>query len=243
MMKRRVLIIANPGDEQDKKHFCKGVAKDIDEYMRFFCSCKGGAWYEDEITVCDREGYDTVKNCVQYLDKMDYSMIIFSGHGYANEFKETVLELSPYGDECKAKELVAARRTVILDCCRKVWRPSRLQKRAATDALFESAESVSVARARRMYEEEIEKSDVSPVVLYSCNIDECSQDDSSRGGVYSWHLLNEAVRWDGVEPLDVVQAHEKAAENMDQDRLQQHPQICKCKWMYAHYYPFALGVW
>lgn len=42
-MKRKMLIIANPG-ERDAENYCEGVNQDVTRYHRFFTSIQGGAW-------------------------------------------------------------------------------------------------------------------------------------------------------------------------------------------------------
>lgn len=242
-MKRGILIILNPGDYRDKEHYCAGVYKDKDNYIDFFKSNKGGAWEEDEMVVRDMPDYHTVRKDIMNLDRLDYSMIIFSGHGYTDVRGYTMLELNTVGDECCADELQNSRRTVILDCCRKIYYPHLFEKRATLDeALFEEDMGITHEMARAMYESEIEKSVKAALVLYSCDLNECSHDDSTRGGVYSYELLNKGRKWNGPGTLSIVRAHEQVAQNQKWIRMKQHPQICKPRLTTGHYYPFSLNV-
>ncbi|BAL83429.1 hypothetical protein SELR_17210 [Selenomonas ruminantium subsp. lactilytica TAM6421] len=242
-MKRKILILLNPGDCNDKEHYCAGVYKDRDNYINFFKSNKGGAWEDDEIIVRDRVNYCTVKSDLQLLDKMDYSMVIFSGHGYTDVNRKTVLELSPQ-DECYAEVLIHPKRTVILDCCRKIYYPETLERKATLDSLLltENMSLVTHYEARMIYEREIARSDKSPIILYSCDLDECSNDISSRGGLYSRSLIEVGCQWNGPGTLSVVNAHYKAIDAFNQERYEQHPQISKPRLLHSSYYPFALDL-
>jgi hypothetical protein len=48
-MKRKALIIANPGEPGED--YCSGVEKDVHNYTAFLQSPIGGLWRDDEMTV------------------------------------------------------------------------------------------------------------------------------------------------------------------------------------------------
>lgn len=243
-MKRGILLLLNPGDYNDIENYCAGVYKDKNNYINFFKSDKGGAWEDNEITVREMPDCHVLQNDLRQFDRMDYSVIIFSGHGYTNEDAHTILELSPNGDKCDAEFLQRQGRTVILDCCRKKYYPSILEKSATRDYKIteESMCFVTHEKARSMYEAEIEGSNKSAIVLYSCSLDEYSNDDSNRGGVYSSELIKIGRNWSGPGVLSVVGAHAKVSHDIKWDYYGQHPNISKPKFSNGKYYPFALNV-
>lgn len=123
-MNRKMLLIANPGPPDDPEHYCEGVNVDVQAYLDFFHSPLGGSWYEFEIKVLKYPSCAEVRSALTELRRADYSMIVFCGHGYSNQYDETILELSK-DEELPASELrgPCAKRSIILDCCRKKWAP------------------------------------------------------------------------------------------------------------------------
>lgn len=122
-MKRKMLIIANPG-ELDAENYCEGVNQDVTRYHRFFTSIQGGAWKPDEIKTLIRPEPREVDLALSELKSADYSMVIFCGHGYSRKNGTTMVELYKDCDyDSNNFKQGAARHTVILDCCRVVYEP------------------------------------------------------------------------------------------------------------------------
>lgn len=86
-MKRKMLIIANPG-ERDAENYCEGVNQDVPRYHRFFTSIQGGAWKTDEIKTLIRPEPREVDLALSELKSADYSMVIFCGHGYSRKTEQ-----------------------------------------------------------------------------------------------------------------------------------------------------------
>lgn len=91
-MKRKMLIIANPG-ERDAENYCEGVNQDVTRYHRFFTSIQGGAWKTDEIKTLIRPNPWEVDLALSELRQAEYSMVIFCGHGYSRKNGTTMVEL------------------------------------------------------------------------------------------------------------------------------------------------------
>lgn len=244
-MRRGVLLIGNPGDRNNPDEYCKGVFSDLKRYKEFFLSIQGGAWDEDEI--CSLPIYtssDAVRRALRWLDSMDYSIVVFSGHGGSQE-RQTILALS---EDCEdvigESELIKVGRTVILDCCRApIEEDERGLEKTASRPVMDSWHGITRELARRIYDEGIEKCGSQAVVLYSCSHGECSEDISGVGGAYSTELLDIAENWHGGNILTVGAAHELVVKNFGARRdIFQTPQIRKSRRIGARTYPFALGV-
>ncbi|MCL6478698.1 MAG: caspase family protein [Peptococcaceae bacterium] len=120
-MKRHALIISNPG-ELGAENYCEGVKIDVKNYISFLKSPLGGTWYDSEITHLDRPSRANVHNAITNISLCDYTFIVFCGHGYFSASKEsTILELRK-NEEIDSLDLRngARKRTIILDCCRKI---------------------------------------------------------------------------------------------------------------------------
>ena len=240
-MNKGILIIGNPGEG---KNYCEGVEKDLKSYSNYFQSVRGGAWENDEIRILFQPSIKEMNREVEKLDSMEYSMVVFSGHGYSNLKNETVLELSTRGDEYKDSQLIKNNRTVIIDCCRKLWVPESAGRRIFALDMSEST-AINIREIARMkYEDSIRNSNGMPVVMYSCSLNEYAQDDSELGGDYSYQLLRAAQTWrkdsDYYDVLDVVQAHDRAKTQLEYMRSSQHPRIKKSR--EGSYYPFAIDL-
>lgn len=238
-MNRKVLIISNPG-EIGADNYCEGVKKDVLNYTNFFKDTYGGAWFDSEIISLERPTKQKLDSYLAQIDAADYSIIVFTGHGYMNDY-DTIIELKD-GEEYNTKYLAKSGRTLILDCCRKKYNPmpdtvlaefaNKLQKRSMDDA-------------RKYYEEEILKCGKQRLVLYSCDEDECSNDDSRNGGYYSYNLLKIARNWyenrgytSFPMTLTMVQAHEQTKNYLKGIIDNQTPQIEKPR--EEPYYPLAI---
>ncbi|HEX4113782.1 MAG TPA: caspase family protein [Stellaceae bacterium] len=247
-MKFRALIIGNPG-EDGADNYCAGVLKDFAFYPQFLASALGGAWEPDEITVLHRPS--TLKASIALLElaSADYSITIFSGHGYTNsEDGAFMLELKD-GHEIDARELRAygaPKRTVILDCCRQVARVVVKEERLFK-ALAKKAE-LDPEQCRSFYERRLDECARGLVVQYACAPGEVSNDSSAVGGYYSSSLLLGAREWADANSSDlsttahffsVVNAHKTADELVKQLTDGQNPQIDKPR--SGPYFPFGVA--
>ena len=246
-MKRKVLIISNPG-EYGSRNYCAGVLKDVERYQAFFSQRVGGAFYSHEILTLDKPSTLQVVGKIKELENEDYSIIIFSGHGYhSTVIDDTVLELNS-SSTIDVSELRkgARKRTIILDCCRVPYNDSEeryLVEKTGMRAYASAPRSVEEYRA--IYNEIVERAVPGIVVQYSCDINETSGDDSRRGGVYSSRLIGSASSWfEGAERnkyISVVDSHDRAARWIERENISQHPQIEKPRiFRQGEYFPFAL---
>lgn len=128
-MKRRVLLIMNPGSGD---HNVSGVEGAYNRYKNFLMSPVGGFWQKEEILEMRRAcGCMSQQSefCMQMRElnqlDVDYSMIVFIGHGGA-VCGHDIIQLED-GETLSISELlkpinhtVPIKRTVVIDACRKI---------------------------------------------------------------------------------------------------------------------------
>jgi hypothetical protein len=247
-MKRRAVMVANPG-EQGTKSYLGGVLKDVENYRQFLLSAIGGLWYNAEIVEMMLPSAPEVSQVIRQLSSCDYSLVIFSGHGYySTRLNSTVVELRS-GEQIDSAELRAgaAKHTLILDCCRKSDAPIPL---LITDAMKVAKAKPQINRdnCRKYYDEAIEKCGRGLVVMHACSIDEEAGDDAQKGGYYSYNLLGTSITWADSLAADtsvvarwatVVAAHDAAAPHVKRiSGNRQNPVIEKPR--SSPYYPFCI---
>ncbi|MDR3492161.1 MAG: caspase family protein [Gammaproteobacteria bacterium] len=248
MTTRRALLISNPGKE-GAENFCKGVFVDIKKYKQFLTSPLGGAWLSSEIVHLDKPTSTQVDAEVYKLGSFGYTFILFTGHGYFSN-QTTMLELKENEnyDSLNLRKFTT-KRTILLDCCRKVVRPERIFK-VAMDSAVESLNkrSLTTTECRKYFDKEIENCPDGNIVCYSCVKDEVSGDDGGNGGFYVSSLLEATNNWFKKNDVDltkdyakysIAKAHDAAISlvaRLSGDK--QHPEITKAR--SAPYFPFAV---
>ncbi len=247
-MDRKALIMSNPGEVGDEK-YCKGVYIDVDNYKRHLISPLGGSWYNHEILVHDRPTKKQVDDYVNQLSNYDYTIIIFTGHGYYSKYKDTTIIELRKDEEYDSLDLRRAtnKRTIILDCCRKIYLRVIFEDSLAKAAV-RAAKTLNPNRCRIAFEKEITQCANGVVVGYGCAKNEMSGENESTGGYYSSGLLRGAKKWlenDNTDipkyhnTLSIVSAHNKAIEFVDRASSgNQHPEIEKPR--SGSYFPFAV---
>jgi hypothetical protein len=204
---RKALIITNPG-EPGAENYCEGVNKDAQIYRSFLLSAFGGAWNSIEVSTLNRPSHRDATDAVAGIRDADYSLVVFCEHGYYSSRKDTTLLELEAGVDLDAVELRqgARKRTIIHDCCRVVAKEIALDEMAKRSFAAKADSTVDPYRSRIAFDKEIE----------ACS----SGDDSQRGGVYSYNLIDMAKIWaqDNTtdrtryyDALSVVAAHEQAA--------------------------------
>ncbi|WP_083831003.1 caspase family protein [Herbaspirillum lusitanum] len=223
-MKRQALIIGCPDSS------IPGVIDDMKNYRRFFESRAGGEWYANEIITLKNPTKIQVENSINDLKKVDYSVVVFAGHGgYDSKKQTTILELSPNVliEDFLLKQ-GAPRRTTIIDACRVVVQ-QKLEETFVKSSI--TMDSLSVQHnARKIFEDHINKAPAGLGVMYSCSIGESAGDIPGQGGTYSSTLLAIGNRWadryvaSTPEVMTISEAHEKAVPIVIKQRGgTQHP--------------------
>jgi hypothetical protein len=250
MTTRRALMISNPG-EQGAQNYCKGVFVDIQNYKNYFTSALGGAWLASEIVTLDRPSGKQVDDEITKMSAYDYTTILFSGHGYYSQRSmSTILELRKdvEYDEMRLRT-AATKRTIILDCCRKVY-PETIYEQIALRAMAKVAKRApSLEQCRRYFDLAIQRCSNDIIVGHSCSINETSGESETYGGYYASSLLIAAKNWyeqgtfdpKHYYPYSVVEAHNSAVPLVGRLRGgTQNPKIDKSR--SEPYFPFAIVV-
>ena len=222
-MKRRALIIASDDKE------LPGDYKDIDNYKEFFLSITGGAWFENEITLC--QGLSKSDTLIKINDiKKQYNdlvIAIFAGHG-EDINGITSVQLNNR-NECITQaeiENLSKRQISIYDCCRKerniihkMTMDARLTSESYSSNFLEKNES------RKIYEKNIINADEQQVVLKSCSNNEYA-DDTQEGGLYSVNFIQAARYYDdnNIANKTAISAHLFAAEKVVEKNKNQNPE-------------------
>lgn len=247
-MNRKGILISNPG-ESGEENYCEGVKKDVANYRSFLLSSIGGLWRESEIEGLNRPSVTQVRQAISSLRNLDYSLIIFTGHGYHDtRLDSTMLELRS-GHLLDSSELRegSKKQTLILDCCRKKYpvKPTLMMDSAR---MLKKAAVINPSDCRKYYNSRINECGDGLIVIHSCNIDELSGDDATRGGYYSYALLEESRKWAedsdtdtsrSVGFLSLPMAHKSALPRVRSiSGTRQSPQIEKPRT--GPYFPFCI---
>ena len=247
-MDKGILIVGYPGDRD--KNYCAGVLVDLEKYKSFFSSLKGGAWNSDEINVLLSPEKKEFYNAVHFLNGKDYSIFVFSGHGYFDSDRNsTMIELNDKEDCFPVNELKKVKnRLIILDCCRVSEGSAQMEHMAETEAISESVLKMDIRdKVRAAYEKNIEEcinyGNAGVVTAYSCSINERARDDPQRGGIYSYHLLSEARKWTAQRRTfdfrSIFSVHNDAFSRVFVENSLQHPVIRPFRG--SRYYPFSVS--
>lgn len=252
-MKRRAIIIGNPGEE-GAENYCKGVYKDVEAYKRFLRQPYGGYWANSAIIgPLVKPSAAEVRRVIASLKPLDYALVIFSGHAeHSDEADSTVLEVKE-GETMNEQEFyrISPKTTLILDCCRTEALTNLEEAVKAEFAMPAALAELHPLKCRQYYKNRIEQCGESMVVLYACSIGEKSYDNTSgKGGVYSHSLLSVAEAW--VEQtrreidtsknfgiFSVIQAHTRTHKKIVLSlENRQTPDVLKPR--SGPYFPFAV---
>jgi hypothetical protein len=251
-MLRRALIITNAGEPKERgtKKYCEGVHMDVDLYRDFLKSPFGGLWEPEEIHSLNRPDVSEVEAELDRLRRVDYSFVVYSGHGY-HDGKSTILAFKR-GVELDSVRLRAgaSKHTLILDCCRVIERPTRLSEQMAK--AIQTRPRVNRADCRAYFDNLIEQCPKGPVVAFACSRNERSGDDADSGGYYSASLIETAEEWIASKAgglhlrmqrspdyLSIVDAHFRAVPKVEAlSNGRQHPSVAR--WRTEPYFPFCV---
>lgn len=83
-VKRKAILFHNPDVDIPGVVSLQGTHNDIDYWVNFLRSSKGGSWSDDELDPCGPMSKDELKQKFADLknEKLTYLMLVFSGHGY-----------------------------------------------------------------------------------------------------------------------------------------------------------------
>lgn len=236
-MRRCLILIGNEG-VRNTNTFLPGVRPDIDRYNAFFRSDYGGAWEDEEIedqtfgwTI---EGLSSALRC-RRASRLDYALIVFAGHGYAERDGEVYFELSP-GQEITLSEikkyLTAQKMLMIADSCQGYLDRPLAGLLNESIRIFSEGGLIMRSRTelRNKYNNLIELMSCGSKVFASAVSPGEYANDTARGGLYSRALMDTAGRIIETVPghryvlMDVI--NESASEVVVRESFgRQHPHL------------------
>ncbi len=192
---RKALLISNPG-EAGEERYCDGVYVDVKNYIDFLTSPLGGFWFKHEIEHLERPTTQQLKQKLSAIPYQAYSLIIFCGHGYFSpRLGTTVLELRK-NEEIGSLDLRdnASKRSILLDCCRRVHYDLLLDK-AMRSAICFAEPQLNPDLCRSYFDRCLDDCANGIVVGYACCKGETAGESKTRGGYYSSSVINSAESW------------------------------------------------
>lgn len=193
---RRCLIII--GNEGNLGNFLSGVRPDIDRYLAFFKSDFGGAWEDTEIETL-HYGWTRAELCNTLVrrtnDGLDYALIVFAGHGYAERNKDVYFELSP-NQEVSLSDIESwlpyQKMLMIADSCQVYLDEPLLKTLTESIRTFSAGGRMANSRAvnRARYDKRIVSMDRNSKAFVSAVSPGEYAQDTSKGGLYSRTLMD-----------------------------------------------------
>lgn len=207
-MNRQLLIITNDGGKED---FLPGVEHDKERFEDFFRSCYGGAWEDNEIfcpltNSMNRKTLLEVFQMTEERSHVDYWVIVFCGHGGADEQGRTFLQLAPndkpiYIDEIE-NALANSRLLLIADSCRSlpIMESGGTIPRTIMFSDYLDMNSYRV-RCQTMYNNKITSTPPNlHTIGYAAQLGQYANElDNGSGGLYSQALLDCAKKQIDIE--------------------------------------------
>ena len=201
-MQRKLLLLCNPGYEE-YRNYVPQTYDIIKAYKQYFKSAFGGVWQDDEIDEMPDSLYGMGQNCwlakkIEQYDKLDYSMIVFIGHGGAYD-KLDFIQLSG-GKAFAIKDLYrnenTIKRTIIIDSCRSYIEPDILK-------LLLEARKKNTEDCRCLYDNIIKEAEPHCELLQSTQYGELAN-TTETGSVFSdafFNVLKKNISLWGTEAL------------------------------------------
>ena len=222
-MRRKALIIGNAGN---KDEFLLGVSKDVNNYKNFLLSNQGGDWYEHEIILSLNDTKEEVENKIKTLknDSSDFSFVVFTGHGSYSQLRQC-RKLYINDDSIYENDLIYSteKQITILDTCAGIENDIITESTLSTQSM-DSFMNKSNINYRKTYEHAILQCMNQQIILYACDIDESSA-DTSKGGLFSYYLINTAYKNKLSEIFNSQEAYIKTDLLVQNDaRTKQNPQ-------------------
>ncbi len=215
-MNRQLLILTNDGGKED---FLPGIEHDKERFEAFFRSCYGGAWEDNEIfcPITNSMNRKTLLEVFQMTEErshVDYWIIVFCGHGGADEQGRTFLQLAPndkpiYIDEIE-NALANSRLLLIADSCRSL---PMMESGGTIPRIMMFSDSTGMSgyrgRCRTMYNDKIASTPSNlHTIGYATQLWKYARErENGSGGQYSQALLDCAKR-----QIDIAVNHRDDAD-------------------------------
>lgn len=219
-MKRRALIIGNMGIENSSlSTFVEGVKDDLANFYKFIRSDNGGAWNRDEVIFCrpntiNKTGLLNIISDERANGEVDYWLVLFSGHGWADIKGESYLEVCPRekGDcDISLTEFIGAlgrtRVLLISDACRAIPLYESGGIIPTLNYFSDSVKEESAYRieCRRIYNQRIASLPANTIYCgLSCMFGETSKDSGVYGGEYIHAIIEKAKECIAFEKSKII---------------------------------------
>ncbi len=237
-MNRKALIIYCTETESGK---LIGPQKDNYNIREYLKSNLGGQWYDKEIISLENPKVNEIKNCIyEEFHNVDYSFIVFSGHGCIEETrKQDYLEVVDGDIPLSALICTAPRQTLIIDACRSYFR--RVSDSMQKSFSYLNEYYTGQSNTRLIFDRAVCQAEEGFTILYSSSANQSSL-DTNKGGAYIYSLLSICKEWEedgnGII-LDLKNAHKYACVYLKKNfQTIQRPEIIMEK--RRHYFPIAV---
>lgn len=218
-MKRCLIIIGNEGSGAS---YLPGVRRDVNSYLSYFKSDYGGAWEDDEIV---DKNYNWTCLALsselwnRRLDGLDYALIVFAGHGYAERNGEVYFELSNQETLSLStlKSFLPAQKVLLIaDSCQCYIEDEECENRALFEMrLFAQNGDMNRRYAfKQRYNGLIELMSSRTFVFASTVSSGEAANDTSKGGLYSKTLLSlaDSLKDNSPDPdISIKEIHDMTA--------------------------------
>lgn len=220
-MKRKALLI---GDSSYGDDYLSGVEYDLENYKNFLKSLRGGAWYDEEISILSNKSKNVILNEIKAIKETKYDLVfvVFTGHGsYDNNKQYRMLSVGIYDESIYEKELwnLAPKQILILDSC-----SGCVQGNLSCEHNRNDFNQTDIIKMRHKYEEICLQCPPQQIYLYASKIG-TSAEDTENGGLYSTNLLEILEQKIEKQYLEIVTAHKSVVCKFEQMKVLQKPDI------------------
>ena len=210
-MKRHALLVGYTASDTDSEETLDGVLLDLENYKNYLKSLKGGAWYDNEITILNNTTKLNLDLQISILKAKDIDFVfsVFTGHGgfdknhqcrrFLINKDETYLEKNILG--------ISKKQIFIYDSCSNIIKES-IQNKRVINSLLETASDYRRKLARDKYEEYCNSCEPQRVRLYASKVGYSAEDKN--GGIYTNALIETLNNSNGY--MSIVKAHDEASK-------------------------------
>lgn len=218
MIRRAIIVACN----ETKSGYLSGPLIDNYNFRNHLLSNLGGDWRPNEIlSLINPTKTNLINSVNEFFFNADYSLFVFSGHGYINldDRKRQYMELAD--DDISIFNVITKvkRQAIIIDACRGYYSEQG-------DLVLEGAGEgdpfsnfIGSQTTRGLFEKHVLNCEEGLTVLYSANENQTSLDSES-GGAYIFSLLKICEIWrdndNSTSKLSLRSAHKYGAELMTQ---------------------------
>jgi hypothetical protein len=237
-MKRGALIICmsnSPSGHLD------GPPHDYVNIKNYLVSSIGGEWLEEEIIHYPDPCIQDIKNAISVMGELDYSFIVFTGHGEFDQYNHRQhMEVMDGDITVRDLRTNCPRQTIIIDACRGFIQ--RMPPQIARSMNFAMESTGQRISTRKLFENKLLQAEEGLTVLYAASENQSAL-DTNIGAAYISSLIKSAKEWGKTNignVLDLKTAHNHAKTYMynNYDDVTQVPVMNSEKRL--RYFPFGV---